>query len=186
VPEEKTADQLTTDRLLLRRWTTDDASAALAVFGDASVARWLTPAVNRPADELEMRSHLQRWVTEQPALQTPYGRWAVVRKDDGAVIGGMELRPLPPHDEDVEIGWQLAPGAWGHGYATEAAHAVARYAFAQATEEVFAVVRPGNERARAVAQRIGMEWVGETDKYYGLVLQVYRLRPSDLQVREAS
>jgi hypothetical protein len=25
-----------------------------------------------------------------------------------------------------------------------------------------------------------MEWVGETNKYYGLRLQVFRLRPSDL------
>jgi hypothetical protein len=25
-----------------------------------------------------------------------------------------------------------------------------------------------------------MEWVGETDKYFGLTLQVYRLRPADL------
>jgi len=25
-----------------------------------------------------------------------------------------------------------------------------------------------------------MEWVGETDKYFGLTLQVYRLRPDDL------
>jgi hypothetical protein len=27
-----------------------------------------------------------------------------------------------------------------------------------------------------------MEWVGETDKYYGLTLQVYRLREGDLDV----
>jgi len=25
-----------------------------------------------------------------------------------------------------------------------------------------------------------MEWVGETGKYFGLTLQVYRLRPADL------
>jgi len=25
-----------------------------------------------------------------------------------------------------------------------------------------------------------MEWVGETDKYFGLTLQVYRLWPADL------
>jgi RimJ/RimL family protein N-acetyltransferase len=178
------ADLLTTERLVLRDWTADDAEAALAVFGDASVARWLTPALVRPGDAAGMRQHLARWAAEATTLVPPYGRWAVVRREDGTVIGGMELRPLPPHDEDVEIGWQLAPGAWGHGYATEAARALARYAFSQATDEVFAVVRPGNERAGAVAKRLGMEWVGETDKYYDLVLQVYRLRPSDLDAVE--
>jgi hypothetical protein len=29
-------------------------------------------------------------------------------------------------------------------------------------------------------RRLGMQWVGETDKYHGLRLQVYRLRPDDL------
>ncbi|RZS80017.1 RimJ/RimL family protein N-acetyltransferase [Motilibacter rhizosphaerae] len=173
-------DVISTERLVLRPWTPDDAEAALAVFGDASVARWLTPAMSAPADVEQMREHLERWAAEQAGLETPRGRWAVERAADGVVVGGMELRPLPPYDEDIEIGWQLAPGHWGQGYATEAARAVAQYAFSEAVEEVFAVVRPSNERATAVARRLGMEWVGETDKYYGLVLQVYRLRPSDL------
>ena len=47
-------------------------------------------------------------------------------------------------------------------------------------EEVFAVVRPTNKRAAFMARRIGMEWVGETDKYYDLPLHVYRLRSADL------
>jgi hypothetical protein len=31
-----------------------------------------------------------------------------------------------------------------------------------------------------MVRRIGMEWVGETEKYHRLRLQQYRLRPSDL------
>ena len=45
---------------------------------------------------------------------------------------------------------------------------------------MFAVMRPANKRAEKVARRLGMEWVGETDKYYELRLQVYRLRPTDV------
>jgi len=41
-------------------------------------------------------------------------------------------------------------------------------------------VRPANTRAMATVRRIGMEWVGETEKYHGLRLQEYRLRPGDL------
>ena len=41
-------------------------------------------------------------------------------------------------------------------------------------------MRPANERAEKLARRLGMEWVGETNKYYDLRLQVFRLRPSDL------
>ncbi|MFL6134664.1 MAG: hypothetical protein ACJ72A_17800, partial [Nocardioidaceae bacterium] len=59
------------------------------------------------------------------------------------------------------------------------------HAFTSGAEEVFAVVRPRNTRGAATAQRVGMEWVGETDKYYALRLQVYRLRKGDLDVRAA-
>lgn len=49
-------------------------------------------------------------------------------------------------------------------------------------EELFAVVRTQNGRGAATAQRVGMEWVGETEIYYELRLQVYRLRKGDLDV----
>jgi len=78
------------------------------------------------------------------------------------------------------MGWQLNPQTWGRGYATEAGRAVARWAFAEGFDEVVAVARVTNARAAATARRIGMEWVGETEKYYGLRLQVFRLRPADL------
>jgi hypothetical protein len=42
------------------------------------------------------------------------------------------------------------------------------------------VVRPANKRAEATVRRIGMDWVGETGKYYDLRLQVFRLRPADV------
>ncbi|MFD0508065.1 GNAT family N-acetyltransferase [Streptomyces chiangmaiensis] len=87
-----------------------------------------------------------------------------------------------PDGIDLEIGWQLARPFWGRGLATEAGHGAAHYAFTAGVDEVFAVVRPHNTRGIATARRVGMEWVGETDKYYELTLQVYRLREGDLDV----
>jgi RimJ/RimL family protein N-acetyltransferase len=72
--------------------------------------------------------------------------------------------PLPPDRVDLETGWQLAPGAWGNGFAAEAGHAVAHYAFKLGVDEIFAVVRPRNARGATTTQRVGMEWLGETDK----------------------
>jgi hypothetical protein len=43
---------------------------------------------------------------------------------------------------------------------------------------------PGNHRSSATARRVGMDWVGETQKYYGLNLQVYRLVHPDLDLPE--
>jgi RimJ/RimL family protein N-acetyltransferase len=173
------AEQLVTERLVLRRWTADDAGAALSSYGDAEVARWLAPAMDRVADEAAMRVVLQQWVAEDERMLTPGGRWAIELRQDGSVIGGATLLPLPPDDE-YEIGWQLRRDAWGHGYATETGKALARRAFEQGLEQVIAVVRPANARAIAVVRRIGMEWIGETEKYHHLRLQEYRLRPADL------
>src|SRR5215831_16437211 len=65
-------------------------------------------------------------------------------------------------------------------WVAEAGLALARWAFDQGIEQVIALVRPTNTRAATMVQRMGMEWVGETEKYHNLRLQEYRLRPGDL------
>jgi RimJ/RimL family protein N-acetyltransferase len=177
------AERLVSERLVFRRWTGDDAGAALSSYGDAEVARWLAPALDMVGDEEAMRVVLQQWMAEDERMLTPAGRWAIERRQDGSVIGGATLLPLPPDDE-YEIGWQLQRDAWGHGYATETGKTLAGWAFEQGLEQVIAVVRPANSRAMATVRRIGMEWVGETEKYHNLRLQEYRLRPADLTGRD--
>ena len=168
---------LTTERLVLRGWRVEDASAALQIYGNADVTRWLSPAIEQVPDLDAMRGILGDWIDENGRGDGPSGRWAIERRSDGRIVGGIVLLPLPPRGDDLEIGWQLPPEMWGHGYATESTPAIADWAFEQGLEEIYAVVRPGNARAAAVARRNGMEWVGETDKYFGMRLQVYRLRP---------
>ena len=151
---------LTTDRLVIRDWSIDDAEAAQEIYGSADVMHWLTPAMEQINDVAAMRSVLHAWQEAQPNLLPPRGRWAVQRREDGQVIGGLSIRLLPPYDEDLELSWQLLPGVWGHGYATEATRALIEWAFTQDTEELFAVARPNNVRAVATAKRLGMQWVG--------------------------
>jgi RimJ/RimL family protein N-acetyltransferase len=173
---------LVTERLVVRDWTTtdSDAHAALTLYGRPEVTGWLTPAIASVADLAAMRAVVHAWTEAQPNLTPPTGRWAIQRRSDDSVVGGLVLRLLPPYDHDLELTWQLRPEAWGHGYATEAARALLRWAFTHDIDEIFALARPDNIRAIATAERIGMEWVGETSKYYDTFLQVYRIRPADL------
>jgi len=171
---------LVTERLVLRPWRVDDAEAALDIYREADVAQWLDPVMDRVPDVAAMRLVLQQWIGEADRLPVPAGRWAIEKGDDGTLVGGVDLLPLPPDGVDLEMAWQLRPDAWGLGYATEAGRALAQWAFEQGLDEVFAVARSANERALATARRIGMEWVGETDKYHGTTLQVFRVRPADL------
>ena len=168
---------LATDRLIARPWTLDEADLAAAydIYSRPEVARW----IGSPMEPGEIRVRIDRW--SQPTTDPTYGVWAIEeRTTTGRPVGSVLLRPLPPDEEDVEIAWHLHPTLWGRGYATEIGRAAARRAFETGIEEVFAIVRPGNARSSAVARRLGMEYVGRTDKYYGLHAELFRLRPGDL------
>lgn len=180
------ARTIITRRLVLRRWRPTDAEEAWTIYRRHEVAAQLNPALGPAPDAAAMRDVLERWIAEDERLAQPAGRWALESRADGRLVGGALLLPLPPGEEDLEFGWHLHPDHWGQGYASEAGRAVAHWAFEHGEEEIFAVVRPGNTRAVAVARRIGMEWVGETSKYFGLTLQVYRLRYADLIAQEAA
>jgi RimJ/RimL family protein N-acetyltransferase len=174
------ARTLTTDRLTLRPWQVEDASSALRTYGNPEVARWLSPAMD-PVDSLAtMRIVLQQWIAEDARLTAPAGRWAIEHTGDQRVVGGAVLLPLPPGGEDLEIGWHLTPSALANQYAREAMFALASWAFSHEVDELFAVVRPENTNTAATVRQNGMHWVGETTKYFGLDLQVFRLRQADL------
>jgi RimJ/RimL family protein N-acetyltransferase len=174
-----------THRLVLRPWQLDDDLAAYAIYGSPEVTRWLCPALPPIIDRTEMRRVLVTWAGESDPTGLPLGRWAITDNSSGNVIGGVSLLPLPPSGTDLEIGWHVSPKAWGYGYGAEAGHAVAHQAFENlGISEVFAVVRPGNRCGVATARRVGMEWVGETNKHYNLTLQIYRLTKADLDLPE--
>ncbi|KOV92099.1 MULTISPECIES: GNAT family N-acetyltransferase [unclassified Streptomyces] len=174
--------RIETERLVMRRWSANDAAGALAVYGEDDVSHWLAPAMATVPDRDAMEALLRQWIEECSSLEPPAGRWAIELAETGEIVGGAAILPLPPDGIDLEIGWQLARPFWGRGLATEAGHGAAHYAFTAGVDEVFAVVRPRNTRGMATARRVGMEWVGVTDKYYGLTLQIYRLREGDLDV----
>jgi RimJ/RimL family protein N-acetyltransferase len=171
-----------TARLQLAPWTMSDVEAALSIFGDGEVARWLAPAMNRIPDMSAMQDLVSRWVADSAAIEPPLGRWKVNDLVNGHTVGAVSLLPLPPDDIDLEISIQITRDWWGNGYAGEAGDAIAHYAFDAGTDEVFAVSRPANHRAAAAARRMGMDWVGQTDKYYNTRLDVFRLRRYDLDV----
>ena len=177
------AEILRTERLVIRDWADDDAAAALAVYGRAEVARWLSPAVDRVTGEERHAGAAARMDGGDPGGRGRARALGDRPPDSGVVVGGVSLHLLPVEEQDVEIGWQLAPEHWGHGYAVEAGRHLVERAFGLDIDEVFALVRPNNTRGEATARRLGMTWVGETDKYYGLRLNVFRMRPSDDPIR---
>lgn len=75
-----------------------------------------------------------------------------------------------PYDErSMEVGWVLAPRAWGRGYATGLTRELMRRAAGEGRGVVVEFV-PGNAASRRVAQRCGLAPAGSRDG-----LEVWRL-----------
>ena len=162
---------LQTARLRLRPWSTcrDDLARLLDLYGREEVTRWLGGRPSVTPVEL-----VARWAAVSAAGERS-GVWAVEVVGTGVVAGTLLLKPLPDGVGEVEVGWHLHPDSWGHGYATEAARLVIDRAFAAGLPEVYAVVRPGNERSLAVCRRLGLEPLGRMRRWYDVELEVFRL-----------
>lgn len=143
-----------TDRLILRPPEDRDREAIAAVNGDPRVGEWLAGVQTRAQSDATVDRILAH------IAEYGFGFWAVERKADEAVIGlaglmmmGEDLPPGPA----IEVGWRLAPSAWGGGYATEAARAALAWGFAHRdAPEIIAITAETNLRSQAVMRRIGM------------------------------
>lgn len=141
-----------TPRLLLRGWGVADLDAHAEMSADPEVMRYLGEGgvLNRGQSWGEIAMHIGHW-----ALRG-YGQWALERKADGASIGRAGLW-YPPGWPGVEVGWKLARGAWGHGYATEAGEAAIDWAWPNVdVDELISVIQPDNAASIRVAERLGM------------------------------
>src|SRR5262245_60510221 len=114
---------LETERLLLRGCRESDFDAYAAIMADPEVMRTLT---GTPLPRWEAWRSFAAWAGHW-ALRG-YGMWAVEEKASGQFIGRAGLQ-YPEGWPGREVGWTIARGHWGRGYATEAGRASVRHAF---------------------------------------------------------
>jgi RimJ/RimL family protein N-acetyltransferase len=171
-----------TERLLDRSWTLDDAEAAFAIFSDPLVSR----ITGRPPGSVAVsRERLERWLAHYERLANGLGFWAIVERETGLIVGEVTLQPLGGPLEagpEVEIAYHLASRFWGKGYATEAAWGALQYGFKRLNlPRIWALVRPDNDASLRVVARLGMRHAGRCP-HGGRELEVYCLNrpPADL------
>ncbi|MFD4263505.1 GNAT family N-acetyltransferase [Streptomyces sp. NPDC058534] len=116
---------LHTTRLRLRPFTAADADALFALHSSTRVMRYWDSA---PWKE---RARADRFVSTcgKMADEGIGARVAIDRSSDGAFVGWCGLTEWNPDFRSASLGYCLDEAMWGHGYATEAAHAVLRWAF---------------------------------------------------------
>ncbi|MFC5909318.1 GNAT family N-acetyltransferase [Streptacidiphilus monticola] len=146
---------LTTARLSLRVFTPDDADDLYAYQGLPSVARYLyRPAHTRERSKQVAAERAARtvWRTDGDKLSL-----AVCRREEPGVIGEVSLTLADARAAQAEIGWTLHPGHQRHGYATEAAAALAAFAFdTLGVHRLYARLDVENTGSLRVCERLGM------------------------------
>jgi RimJ/RimL family protein N-acetyltransferase len=156
------ADEIETARLRLRMFTPEDLDALAAIAADPEVMRYIGPG--NPLTREEVESNLASIISG--FRRRGFGRWAVVKKDSGAMVGYCGLTH-GNEEVGVEVAYMLARSEWGNGIASEAARACLRYGFERlGVDSIAGLTRPENLRSRRVMERAGMRYVRD-GHYYG-------------------
>jgi [ribosomal protein S5]-alanine N-acetyltransferase len=149
-----TSEELLTARLSLRRPTAADIDAIFEVQGDPRAC------LHNPSDRLSRREGAEelyrRWNGQWE--RCGYGYWVVRRCGSDVQLGFCGVKPMELNRMKIlNLFYRLAPSAWGQGFASEAATAVAAWASRQVPElPLIARVRPANVASQRVAIRVGL------------------------------
>jgi ribosomal-protein-alanine N-acetyltransferase len=117
--------RITTDRLILRDFVADDWQDVLAYQRDP---RYLRYYAWTDRTEPEVRDFVQMFLDHQAGQPRRKFQLAITL-DGGRLIGNCGIRRKPENEWEADIGYELAPEHWGHGYATEAARAMVDFGF---------------------------------------------------------
>lgn len=144
---------LETPRLLVRRFTLEDAAFIVALVNDPA---WLEHIGDRNVHSIEdARGYLETRVLASYERHG-FGMWVVCLRDSGQPIGTCGLIQREGL-ADVDLGFAFLPASRGQGYALESAAAVLEYGRrALGMKRIVAIVSPANHRSVRILEAIGM------------------------------
>ena len=160
---------LETLRLDVREFVATDFDDLRRLGSDPRVMRYI--GNGKPLSRDGVARMLAR-ILRYPALYPDLGIWHTSRRDTGAFIGWFSLK-YAGKSPDVEIGYWLLPNAWGHGFATEGAQAMADYGFDDlGLHRIIGVTHRGNKASQRVLMKAGLADVG-WGHYYDRRLRLF-------------
>lgn len=154
-PPEFSHVLLQTPRLSLREFMDGDAEAIQVYAGDPEVTRCTSWGPNTPEATAAV---LAGWLQEQRISPRTECTLAIVRKEDGVLIGGTGFGMADWNTGTANFGYVLRRSAWGEGYATEAGRAVSEWALGElGLRRLMAHCEPANAASAHVLGKIGFE-----------------------------
>lgn len=146
----------TTPRLTLRELTPADAQFAFDLNSDPEVVKYTGDVAFATIDEA--RRFLENYSDYK---RNGFGRWAVVLKSTGEIIGWCGLK-RDRETQEVDLGYRFFRKEWNKGYATEASEACLAIGFDQFNlERIIARANKENPSSYRVMEKLGFTF--ETD-----------------------
>ena len=143
---------LETQRLILRKWTEEDAESLFEYAKDPEVG----PITGWPPHKnVEESKNVIRNVLNGAEC------YAICRKENNIAIGSIELilnshTDMTERDDECELGYWLGQPFWGRGYMPEAASALIRPGFEDlGMTTIWCGYYDGNRKSKRVQEKLG-------------------------------
>ncbi|MGY5776943.1 GNAT family N-acetyltransferase [Rhizobium sp. LEGMi135b] len=148
---------LDTERLRLRELVPADSAFVGELITHEKVRRFLGGPVSIDQYEAVISGYFALeegemvWLAETKNSRQPLGLISISHHRDG---------------QDRELSYQFHPGAWGHGYAAEAARRVLDYALKDLQlKRLIAETQSANFASRRLLERVGMRESGRLHRF---------------------
>jgi RimJ/RimL family protein N-acetyltransferase len=158
--------KLETERLLLRDFVKDDWQRVLEYQSDPLYLRYYEWTERTPEAVQEFVGWFLAHQKQTPRIKF---QLAIVVKSSNQLIGNCGIRMEKAGAFQADIGYELDPNYWNHGYATEAAHAVVDFGFSTfGLHRVWSWCVADNVGSAHVLEKLGMRLEGHLreNEYY--------------------
>ena len=160
--DHKGTQRIETERLILRRFVMDDASAMFKNWAsDSEVTKYLTWPTHKSVEG-------SKWITDlwiKDYEKPDYYQWAIELKELGEVIGSISIVHTDENVNAVEVGYCIGRNWWHKGITSEAFKAVIKFMFDEVgADRVSARHDPNNPNSGRVMKKCGLTYEGTLRK----------------------
>ncbi|MGN0425222.1 MAG: GNAT family N-acetyltransferase [Acetatifactor sp.] len=170
-----------TDRLILRRWTAEDAESLFEYAKDPDVG----PIAGWP-------SHKSIEDSRAVIANVFNGAecYAICEKGRNIAIGAVELKlnghtDMTDRDDECELGYWLGKPFWGRGYMPEAAGTLLKRGFTElGMSTIWCGYYDGNVKSRRVQEKLGFVYHHTCDEVSVPLLNEVRIGHTNILTKE--
>ena len=172
---------LETERLILRKWTEEDAESLFEYAKDAEIG----PAAGWPPHKSveESRAVIKNVFDGAEC-------YAICEKEKNIAIGAVELK-LNGHtnktkrDDECELGYWLGQPFWGRGYMPEASRELLRHGFEDlGMTTIWCAYYDGNLKSKRVQEKLGFVYHHTCNEVPVPLLHEVRVEHTNVMTKE--